>query len=86
VRIQKESQRATGTHQLSSAEAGTSENTVRKSASEDTHVLLSAEGGTTKDTERKSTSEGNSLSIIRRKRDKLGNRIKAREQWIHTSC
>jgi hypothetical protein len=53
VRILKESQRETGTHQLSRAKAGESEDTIHKSASEDTHFLSSAEGGTSKDIERK---------------------------------
>jgi len=55
----KESEQAGGTHQLESAERGTSEDTKRKRAT-CTHTLENASRGICEDTERERTSEGHS--------------------------
>jgi len=46
VRIRKESDQVTGTHQLESAEGGTCQNTEKSDQATGTHPLETAEGGT----------------------------------------
>ena len=74
VRTAKESERARGTYQLSSTEAGTSQDSKRNPAgwARVTHVLLNADGGTYQHMKRSPASQEHSRTAERRGMDRSG--------------
>jgi len=75
------------THELSSTEGRTSQDTRRKNErARSTHFLSSAEEGTSQDANRKRESKGYSLPVEPREADMLGHQGKVRNRGGLTLC
>lgn len=81
-----ESQRARGTHVLSSANERISSERACEPVSEGTHSLLSADGGINRCKNIKSASQWHSLTVEGKRRGKSERPKKAREGGALTSC
>jgi hypothetical protein len=73
VRTLRESESVGGTHELSSADGGSSQDTKTRRESEGHSQTVERRRGTTQDARTKQESEGHSLPAKCRRRDKSGH-------------